>query len=256
MDLFKLLAIYIVFNSHAIIAQWNIQTGYDFGVFTTDYYGSHLLNKKESSHYLHRLNAKTEYQFKNNFFLSFNSGIDYHDVQHNLQTIEGAVFDGSTMEQHSNSIHHSTLQSYRLGLSLGYRYSINNVASFLFSINYDQFFINRIKNKKSSYTVNYYSSSEVEDNILYYSGEEYRTMIDLREIGYRNKFKRANRYIIFSIGYRYQKGDFFMNPSIGFSPRNNNLVGSASVIPKQQNLFLFGINFGYTLPKKTNKNEK
>jgi hypothetical protein len=128
--------------------QWNIQTGYDFGFFTTDYQGNHLLSKEEDSHYTHRINGRFEYQSKNNFLVSLNTGINIHDVRHDLQTRKNTDFSGNSVVRHRTSIHHSTLQAYRLGLSIGYKFSINNISSIILSLNYDHFFMNKVTNKE------------------------------------------------------------------------------------------------------------
>ena len=232
--------------------QWNVQTGYDLGVFTNDYYDySELLKEKEASHLLHRLNVKLEYQLKNNLLISMNSGVDFHDVKHDLLFTLESIYSGTEMKQHNRSIHHSTIQNYKIGLSVGYMYSFNDFSSISFGVNYDQFFVNRVKNQKSYHIIEYYSDFETQNSKLQFRDEKYTSMIDQNEIGNGNKFKVNNRLIIFSLSYRYQIDDFFINSSAGLSFRNNNLVGTASFIPKPQNLFLFGINFGYTLPQKS-----
>ncbi|PHR43960.1 MAG: hypothetical protein COA32_15610 [Fluviicola sp.] len=246
----------IIFISNISFSQWNIQAGYDFGVFTTDYHESHLLSKKEDSHHLHRINGRLEYQFKNNFLISLNTGVNIHEVRSELQSLKNTNFSGNSVVRNRTSINHSILQTYRVGLSIGYNFSFNDISSIFFTLNYDHFFINKITNKQSSFITNYYSTSDVENDNPLYTVNEYRAMIDLDEIGYRNKFKKENSHIIFSLGYRHQIRNFFISPSLGWSPINNSFVDPILVVPLPQTMFLFSLNLGYTFNKKNNKNEK
>lgn len=238
--------ILLLFVFKISFGQWNVQTGYDFGFFRTDYQGSEALSTEEDSHNLHRINVKLEYQFKNNFLVSLNTGANIHNVSHDLKTIKNTNFDGNSVVRHRTSIHNSTLQTYRIGLSIGYNFSINNSSSVIVSVNYNQFFFNKVTNKRSLFITNYYLSSDGEKSDPIYTENEYQDMIDLDEIGYRNKFKKENKHLVFSLGYRHQIRDFFINPTLGLSLLNNSLVKPEFIIPKRQTLFLFGLNIGYT----------
>lgn len=235
------------------IAQLNIQTGYDFGVFITDYYGSEVLSKVDNSHRIHRINGKLEYQIKKSLLIGLNTSLDIHNIRHHLENKGNNV--GSSSFQKEKSIHHSKIQSNRLGLSIGYQYLLNSTSSLYFSINYDQFIINKVNIIKSEHIVERFLLSDVENNNPYQTRREHRSMIDLNEIGYRNKLTKDNRHIVFSLGYRYYKGNFFVSPSISVTTKNKSLVRTF-IIPKRQNLFLFGVNFGYTFPQKNKNNEK
>jgi hypothetical protein len=111
-----------------------------------------------------------------------------------------------------------------------------------------------VKIKKSEYSQKYYSESD--ENNPFQSTKEQSTMIDFDEIGYRNKLSRHNQLFIFSLGYRYKFNNRFIGCSFGFSPLNKSLVRPRFFIPESQNLFLFGINFGYTFPQKNKNDEK
>lgn len=245
----------VAHNCSTILGQFNIQTGYDFGFFKTDYYYSNeFLSLKDDSHQIHRLNGKIEYQFKNNLLVSLNTGIDIHDFRHHLET-KGDNVGASSFIQ-SKSFHHSKIQTYRFGLSIGYQHYLNNTSILFLSISYDQFFVNSVNINRSDYIRNRFLISEVENNNPYFTSIEHRAMIDLNEIGYRNKFKTDNRHIIFSLGYRYYKGSFFISPSLAITTKNKTPVRSFGAPPKPQNLFLFGVNLGYTLPQKNKNDEK
>lgn len=257
MRLHRILILTFITTALFSYGQWNVQTGYDFGFFTNNYHDqSELLEEKEASHLLHRFNLGLEYQLKNNFLFSVNSGVDIHNIKHNLLFTLESIYSGTQMKQYNRSIHHSIIQNYKAGLSIGYLYSINTSSSIIIEVNYDQFFVNKINNKISSHIIEYYSDFETQNSELQLRDEKYTSMIDLNEIGYGNEFIVNNKLIIFSLNYRYQKGDFFINSSAGFSFRNNNLVKTATFIPKPQNLFLFGINLGYIFPQKDKNDEK
>ena len=241
-------------NSLSVFGQWNIQTGYDFGIFKVDYYSNNVLNKSESSQHIHRLKGKLEYRIKGSFLISLNTGVDIYDIYHNLDYTRTNPASGILINE--TSIHHSRIQTYRTGFSVGYQLHLKNHHSLLLSLTYDHFFINKVNIKRSDHIKKWFlNSEEYNQNNEYLNKKEHTRMINLTEIGYKNNLIKDNRHIIFSLGYRYQNGAFFVSPSIGVTTKNRNKVRPFA-IPKRQNLFLFGINFGYTLPQKSKKSEK
>ena len=239
--------LFLILISSMGLGQFNIQTGYDYGFFKTDYYGAELLSKKEDSHKIHRLNGKIEYQFKNNFFLGLNSGIDFHNVQRYLETRGQSIGVSSTIKE--TSIYHVNKQTFRVGLHIGYNYSINNKSSFCFLIEYGQFFFNKIKTKESLFIDERFLNSEVDNPWM--RAVEHRPMTNLIDLGYGNEIILENRNIVFSIEYRYQFDKFFITPKVGVSPWNNINFGRVG-----KTFFLCGIRLGYTLPQKNKNNEK
>lgn len=252
-SLHKLIFYYCLINCFSVLSQWNTQIGYDNGFFLTDLYGNELLSEIINSHRISRLNGKVEYKFKKKVLIALNTGVDIHNIRHHLETKGENI--GISSFQKAKSIHHSKIQSNRLGLSIGYEHLFNNTSSLYFLFNYDQFFINKVNIIRSEYIMERFLLSEVEDNNPYHIKREHQSMIDLNDIGYRNKLTSDNRYLYFSLGYRYYKGSFFVSPSMSITTKNKSPVRSFS-IPKSQNLFLFGINLGYTLPQKNKTNEK
>lgn len=236
-----------------VFGQFNVQTGYNFGFFHTKYYVPELLSKTDNAHRINRLNLELEYQFKKKLLIGLNTGVDFNDIRHHLETKGDNV--GVSSFKIAESIHHSKIQTFRLGLSIGYQYLFKNASSLCFSVNYDQFFINSVNIIKSEYIKSLSSATEAENNAPYLTIVEHRAMIDLNEIGYRNKIKKDNRYIIFSLEYRYYWECFFVSTSMAISTKTTNPVRSFS-LPKPQNLFLFGVNIGYTFSKNSEKDEK
>lgn len=243
------LIFFMIFRFVFTFGQWSVQTGYDLATFVTGNNNSELLGKIENSHIIHRLNGRLEYQFKNNFFLGLNSGIDFHNIQRHLETRGTSIGVSSTIKE--TSIYHVNKQTFRVGLQIGYNYSINNKSSFCFLIEYGQFFFNKIKIKESLFIDERFLNSELDNNNPWLRTEEHRPMTNLNELGYGNKIKVENRNIVFSIQYRHYFNKFFISPTVGVSPWNNINFGRVG-----KTFFLFGVNFCYTLPQKNKNNEK
>lgn len=242
------LLFFMIFRFVFTFGQWNVQTGYDFAPFiTTGNNSSKLLGKTENSHRIHRLNGRLEYQFKNNLFLGLNSGIDFHNIQRHLETRGTSIGVSSSLKE--TSIYHVNKQTYRIGLQIGYNYSITDESSICFAIEYGQFFFNRVNIKESLFIEERFLNPEVDDPWL--RTEEHRPMTNLNDLGYGNEIKLENRNIVFSIQYRHQFNKFFISPNVGVSPWNNINFGRVG-----KTFFLFGINFGYTLPQKSKNDEK
>ena len=254
MRLHRILILVFLYTAFLTYGQWNVQTGYNFGFFSTDYNGGELLDRKENTYHLHRVNLNGAYEFKNNLFASMTTGVDIYDVKHDLVIIDDVVSDGNTFEEQRRSIHSSIIQNFKIGVSVGYKVRLNAKSSTFFSIGFNQFFVNEVNIKRSKYSEKYYSESD--EDTPFQSKKEQRTMIDLEEIGHRNKLSRHNQLFIFSLGYRYEFDNRFIGCSVGFSPRNRSLVRPIFLIPEPQNLFLFGINLGYTFPQKDQNDEE
>ena len=240
--------------SNTFFSQLNIQSGYDMGYYNITLDDEYDLSKKRRLHLLHRLNLKVEYLLKSNFLIGVNTGIDIHNYQHEYTlSHEGNNYT----EIKEVSMNESIISANRIGLSIGYQHPITNTSSLSLMVNYDQFFISRIKNKESLFIKEYYSISETEDKYLAVRSEKYATMIDLEEIGYYQKLNLKNRHLIFSIGYRYNLSDVFISSSLKFSPFNRRFVDPVFIIPNgNQNIFFFGFKIGYTFPQKDKNDEK
>lgn len=227
-------------------SQINAQLGYDIGVYNPSFVSDELLNESNTSHILHRPNIKLDYKLRNNIFFGFKTGLDFHDYKHNIVYVS----QGNTYaEIRETSILKANMNSYHLGISVGYEYCFNFVSSLFFRINYDQFFVNRVTNKESSFKKEYFSISETGGKQFVLGSEEHRTMIDFSEIGYYQKLNFDNRHIMISLGYRYYINPLFFSFSISYSPINRSLFNTGFTSPKgNQNIFLLGLSLGYTFP--------
>lgn len=245
-------------NCFNISSQWNTQIGYGIGFFDNKYskeYESFLmsLENKDISQLLHRLNFKFEYQLENNLLFAVNSGIDVHRVYRDLHYIWESS-DGQ-LENRSRYLHNSMFQNYKIGLSVGYLFQINDVSGIGLEVQYDHFFVNRIRTKTSYNMLEHHETIDNLGDTPLISSESYVDMIDFDKIGYRNRFVRNNRYFLFTLGYRFWKENIFFYPSVSYSYFVlQNFVRPPSV--SYQNLFLINFNFGYTLPQKNKNDEK
>ena len=245
-------------NCFNISSQWNTQIGYSIGFLDNKYskgYESYLmsLENKDISQLLHRLNFRLEYQLENNLSFAVNSGIDVHRVYRDLHNIRES--SDSQLEIRSRHIHNSLIQNYKIGLSVGYLFQLNDVSSIGLEVQYDHFFVNQIRIKTSSQTLEHYAISDSPSDKPLISSKSYVDMIDFDKVGYKNRFAWDNRYFLFKLGYRFQKKNMFFHPSIGYSYFVlQNFVRPPSV--SYQNLFLINFNIGYTLPQKSKNNEK
>lgn len=247
MNLNKVIILFLtlVLNFHLVSGQWNIQTGYDFGTFTIP------VTQRKNFNKIHRVNLVGEYIFKNNILVNLNTGVDFHLIDyHSTSRITDPSGNNSTESISTKDIN---IQNFRIGLSLGYQFKINNISSIKLNLSYDQYFVNHLVINESFRIKNSYDvpADEIDYNEPNIQTYEFSPRLDYQRFGYRNKFVIDNRNIIFSLGYRHQMDNFFVNPSLGFSPLNTGFI-----LFRRQNLFLFGINLGFTLPQKNKNNEK
>lgn len=254
----KGLVFFMLFNFLNVFGQWNTQIGYGIGFFNNKYskeYEIHLmsLENKDISQLIHRLNFKFEYQLKNNLLFAVNTGIDFHSVYRDLYNIQESSI--SQLEIHSRHIHNSLIQSYKIGLSFGYLFQINDISGIGLELQYDHFFVNQIRIKTSSYTLEHYAISDNSNDKPLISSTSYADMIDFDAIDYKNRFNWNNRYFLITLGYRFRKENIFFHPSLSFSYFIlRDFVSPPSV--SYQNLFLMNFSIGYTFPQKTKHDEK
>jgi hypothetical protein len=229
------------------LGQFTIQTGYDFGHFTRSEVKQRPLNS------LNRLNVTNEYIFNNNIIVSINTGIDFHHFNYDIHNRTTFLSGNSSIEEYNYG--RINIQNYRLGFSLGYQLAISNSSSILLKGSYDQYFVNNILIKESYKITSHYDvpANQIDNTNPISTIREFDPLINLDHVGFRNKFLKENRSIIFSLQYRYQFDKCFIAPSIGYSPWNRGSLGRSG-----RNILFFGFNLGYTLPfskEKTKENE-
>lgn len=238
----------MLFNIHESISQWNVQVGNEFGVSKVAY-TSTPLGEDIQNNRLYRTSIIGEFHVKNGLLLSINGGFGWHIV--NYEYVIESDFSG---EPTINSRDFKgTIQNYRVGISFGYLFNLNERSQLALKLNYNQFVVNRISIRESNYTI--YSNSEYNNQpeILV---EEYDPLIDTEEIGYKNKLKKENRSLSLDLSFRQQIKSFFVAPSISYSFYDMVMWSNPSLIAKANHNYLIGISLGYIFPQKSGKNEK
>jgi len=224
--------------------QWNVQTGYDFGTFTIP------KTERKNFNNLHRFSLIGEHVFENKMLVNINTGIDFHRI--NYQTVNTTE---PTNDYSEEFISHNNvnIQNFKMGLSMGYNFIIDHTSSIKVSLLYDHYFVNRLTIKKSYSKINSYNepANNLASNEPLSQVYEFSPDIDFERFGYKNNFVLNNNNISLSVGYCYKLGRVFINSSLRFSPLNTGFV-----LFRRQNLFLFGINLGYTFPQKDKNDEE
>ncbi|MGM0477911.1 MAG: hypothetical protein ACQERC_01725 [Bacteroidota bacterium] len=244
MRLHCLFILAFIFTAFFSYGQWNVQTGYDFGTFTIP------KTQRKNFNNLHRFSLIGEYIFSNEISVNINTGIDLHKIDYQaVNTIEPTSNYSKEFITHNNI----NIQNFKFGLSMGYNFILNNNSSIKVSLNYDHYFVNRLTIKESYSIINSYSvpTDEIESNEPLSKVHEFSPELDYERFGYKNTFVLSNNNVSLSIGYRYRLGSVFINSSIRFSPLNTGFV-----LFRRQNLFLIGVNLGYTFPQKDGTDEK
>jgi hypothetical protein len=249
---YKILFLFLIYN-FVSIGQFNIQAGYDYGFFKPNL-SKELEEVIKSAHFyqhnssLHRLSLVNEYILKNKLIISVNSGIGIYNIDYK------SIFRSNNLGGSSEniSIHSSSTQTFRLGISLGYQLELNSRSSLIFKTEYDQHFVNRISIKESYNLTNLYDVPVNEIDFVepsYYAKKILPTSFANR--GFKNKLIKENGNLIFSLRYRYLLNqNFFACTSFSFSPSNVGFFNQG------QHMFLLGINLGYIFPLKDSKNDK
>ena len=243
-----IISILLILNSLFSLCQWGLFLGHDLGFSKVTYHTKKPIGSIDENHKIHRFKLFGEFQFKNNIVISTNTGLDWQLINHSY-TSEGH-FSGLPSRQTRDI--KGFIKSYRLGISLGYYFPINENNKLGVNLGYDQYFVTKFNIKQSNYIREVFD----ENNDIQIFTKEFKPLINPEAIGYKNKVIRENRHIILSLRYQYEFNKFNISPSFSFFPFNNVLWRNPAVIPKFQNVFLFGVNFGYTLPQKSKNNEK
>lgn len=246
--LWILLFLFSCINGFSCYGQWNIQSGYDFGTFTF----TNPFNTDQGLNIVNRLNVVGEYELPNNISFSLNCGYDFQKIDYK----KAKRYNHYNGTQSYEDIYRQDIdiQKYRLGLSFGYSIDIKDVSSVQIKLSYDQFFVNKISinqlyDVKNSYLV---SSSEIDGHEPVTSTKSFSSrFFKMDRIGYKNEFLIKNRHIVLSIHYKYNFQNYFLSPSIGFSPWNKGIV-----LPDGRNLYVVGIRLGYTFPQKSKKDAR
>lgn len=252
MKLFKLLhiTILLLLSSYFALGQFNIQTGYDFGVLK--FPKKPTLQQSEffreiNYNIVHRINVIGEYQFNSNLIMSLNFGYDTYRTRANYFTTTNTS-EICTMRGNK---YDAAVNTFRLDFSFGYLLNISRNSKLVFKGSYGFFKIQNQKIFNSERTLTHIDCSD--QSVIY--RENY--MLDF--VSLDNIYGTSNlslNQLSVSAEYRYRFDKYQLNIFLGFSPMNKEFtVNNGS---SQKNLlFLLGLRLGYTFPqKKIKENEK
>lgn len=236
--------LYVIFNNFLIFGQFNLQTGYDFGLIT-----------KQKNRHSHRLSLITEYIFGNNMMISLSLGKDYF-YRNSEGSSTNSVLFGTYCEKRT-STYKVNYSANNIGLSLGYQFQLTDNSGLITKLSAEGYFYNGVRIKESIQTSMRYNS---DCNEISSSPEVITTSIIDNSSSYNNRFgNKGNRkfifpILVFSVEYRIKLDPIDLNLHFGASPERNNLYKNDRVI--RGNYLFFGLRLGYTLPQKNKNDEK
>lgn len=246
MKMFKVVHITILFllSSNFTLGQFNLQTGYDYGLIQLEKITSLTTDDEINWNSLQRFNFNVEYISSSKLLFSLDIGIDTYsekmksvNIQKNI--VEKRRYDGKII-------------TLRNQLSIGYLFEINKENSLVFKISSGIFSIRDIKIFESSFEKKVFEDDTHTDPPIHYS-IEHKDKTDFQEVyGYKSKYLSGFNLLQTSIEYRYTFNDWSCNLFLGYTPMQKQIIQRFN----NNNLFLLGIRIGYYLPSKTNNNEK
>lgn len=234
----------ILLNFFDVSAQLNFQTGYDFGFIT-----------KQKNRYAQRISVMPEYILENNWLFSFSVGKDF--FYRNTSGSSSNSYGTGTICEKRTSHYKVNYSAYNTSFSLGYQLKISDKSRVIVKLSAEGYVFNRLKIEKSIQETMRYNDGCNE--VLEDPDITTTSFID-HSNSYNNRFgTKGNRDFIFplltfSLEYRINIDPIDLIFHLGASPESNNLYENDRVI--RGNYIFTGFRLGYTLPQKTNKNEK
>lgn len=249
MKVLKVLTICILFITHTLFGQWNIQTGYDFGTMKLPSNNSNVtINSKWD--FVQRLNLIGEYSFRNNILLSIDSGTDFHNILRDQQrTTSNSSGDGLAIY---SGRFDARIQTYRIGLGFGYALDISDNSKITIKLSINQFFVNSIRLIEWNVIKSIYDNQSADEPTSI--EKEFPNPLNYDKIGLRNKWTNENNSGHLSLEYRYRLSNMLsLNTFFGYSPFDKRIYPRTSI---RRNSFILGLRLGYTLPQKNKNDEK
>jgi hypothetical protein len=240
----KILIFLIPLCCFNVISQWSIQVGYDYGLIQLEKTTSFTTEDKLDWNVLHRFSTNTEYILSSNFLFSLDLGIDSYS-----ERIESVNTQSNTVERR---LYNAQINTFRNQLSLGYLYEINENNSLVFKLSSGIFSIRDVKIYESSFEKTIFEDNTHKGSPIYYS-KEHKDKTDFREVyGYKETYFSGYNILQTSLEYKYKVKDWSFNLFLGYTPFQKQIIQRFI----NNNLFLFGLRLGYTLPQKNKNNEK
>ena len=243
---------FILLNCLYTFGQWNIQTGYDFGVIRfpnlPELIGQDI-NRKTNFNFLHRYNLLGEYKSPNNLVTSLNFGFDNYRNKFDYTTT--STFEGGCKKRTNINEYFATINTLRFDFSLGYAFNLSNKSSIVLKGNYGLFIIANHKIFKSSRVV-----IEV-NNCMNYIETQDNVMLDFINLNqkYGDGLKIGWNQVSISAEYRYKINHLSLNAYTAFSPMFDKEFIASTTGNSKNLIFILGLRIGYTLQSKNKENE-
>jgi hypothetical protein len=240
--------------------QFNVQTGYDFGLlkFPKPYAPGNLsteinreFNREIDCNTFHRFSIIGEYILKSNWVLSSNFGYDLYQTKAKSQLINVNTNNNICLiEDIKYNAHVSTV---RFDLSFGYRVSLSEKSELAFKGHYGLFMVHNHRIFESEKFVRHEICSE---QTVISSDLQMVDFVDMNKLfGDDGEMKiRLNQFSV-SVEYRYQMQQIKLNTFLGFGPMQREFTINGSGTGADNFLFMLGLRIGYELPSSKDKNK-
>lgn len=227
-----------------LFSQFNILTGYDYGLIQLEKITSATTDEKVKWNSVQRFNSNVEYLLPSKFLFSLDLGVDtYHKRIKYVSTQKNIV------EKRSVNAKIITLRNQ---LSFGYLFNFDEKNSLVFKISSGIYSVLDIKILESTFEKKVFKDDTHEgiplSSIIEYNDRTYFKKESQNRSAYLSGFNLLQT----SIEYRYTFNDWNCNLFVGYTPIQKEIIQRFN----NNNLFLLGIRLGYTLPQKTKNNEK
>ena len=240
------IALVFILSCVDVFGQWNLQTGYDFGVLK--FPKKPTLQQSEffraiNYNTVHRINFIGEYQFNSSLITSLGFGYDTYRTKANYLTSTNTDEVCTSRENKYDA----TINTIRLDLSIGYLFNISGNSKLVFKGHYGLFIIQnrRVFNSERNLT-----RMDCNNQSVSYRESYMIDFVNMDDIYGTSKVSLNQLFI--SSEYRYKFDHYQLNTFLGFSPMSKEFtVNNGS---SQKNLlFILGLRLGYTLPQKSKK---
>lgn len=228
--------------SNLSFGQFNLQTGYDFGI---------VKFRSDRNNNLHRFNFNIEHQFKKNLILGINTGYDVYRVKYNsVSQSEGETCDIRTIDYDAKA------KTQRIEFSLGYNFKLNKKSSIRPKISYGYFWLRDVNILTSTITDEVYNGDCSSIDAPLSINSQFNDVVKYRSIHYSDGSK-FDKIASVSLEYQYLIENFSLIAYIGFSPfEKRDFVVAGGYY---SNYYMVGFRLGYALSflnRKPKKNEK
>ncbi|PHR43957.1 MAG: hypothetical protein COA32_15595 [Fluviicola sp.] len=240
MKLHKIIVVLFILNSQLIFGQWNIQTGYDFGLIKFPKVEN--LDRKINFNTLHRTNFVVESILNNGLLFSLNIGYDHYNSKAN--------FSRTTVSNNTrvtNFSYDTNVKNLRLEIGTGYSWSLDHRSTLVVKVYSGVFFISDYKINESQVTNETFSGDNVSnENLLAYQSD-FVDLVDFKELYGSDRI--GFHPISFSVEYRYEINQYSLNGFLGYAPMRRGFTINNGPESSFNHIFMIGVRMGYFLEK-------